>query len=249
MLKKNLILFSILTIMLLILSGCSVNNENENNDITNDLQEKVQNEVQNNENVANESSQESKTDIKLPEKEALDIGYDLYSYGLYPQYYDEETSKFYLGKSRAEEKYEESIEFDEYYLGYKFGSNDDVENYFTEKRIKELELQEAPYRLKNIDGVWYLGQPGVGSDFSYLGNVLTIKSLEENKIVFTSTEYLSEDYGQNGDSDFEKYKDKKLYEYIDEIKTKYKFETEEYDFVIVKENGNWKIDEQSIAHY
>lgn len=239
MIKKNLklIVFVVLTFMLLILSGCSVDNEVVNNDI------------QNSENIINENLQENNADKKLSEQEALDIGYDLYTYGIYPQYYDEETNEIYLGKSRVEEKYEESITFDEDYLGYKFGSNEDVENYFSEKRIKELELQEAPYRLKNVDGVWYLGQPGVGSDFSYIGTVLTIKSLEENKIVFTATDCISWDYAENGGTDFEKYNGKKLYEYIDELKSKYKCETEDHDFVIIKENGNWKIDEQVIAHY
>lgn len=239
MLKKNLklVVFVILTFMLLIFSGCSVDNEVVNSDI------------KNSENVINEELQENNVDKKLSEQEALDIGYDLYIYGIYPKYYDEKTNKIYLGKSMTEEKYEESITFDENYLGYPFGRNEDVENYFSEKRIKELEVQQEPYRIKKVEGVWYLGQPGVGSDFSYLGTVLTIKSLQENKIMFTATDYTSWDYIENGQSDFETYKDKKLYEYIEELESKYNVETEEHDFVIIKEDGNWKINEQVIAHY
>lgn len=82
-----------------------------------------------------------------------------------------------------------------------------------------------------------------------MGVILTVKSIEENKVEFTATNYLSLDYLQNGDKDYENYLGKELYEYIDDFKSKYKYETVDFDFIILKENGNWKIDVQNLTHY
>ena len=135
------------------------------------------------------------------------------------------------------------------FLGYPFGNNEDIDNYFTDKRIKELEKQEEPYRIKKVDGLWYFGHAPVGSEPDFMGVILTVKSIEENKVEFTATNYLSLDYLQNGDKDYENYLGKELYEYIDDFKSKYKYETVDFDFIILKENGNWKIDVQNLTHY
>lgn len=246
--KKRISLIIISVFVLLMFTGCSVNNE-ENIANPNNMKKGVANsEERNGEEVNNQEDNNESLGL-LTEEEALKIGYDLYDYGEYPGYYDSATNKDYTGKSKRENKFEESVTIDEVFLGYPFGNNEDIDNYFTEKRIKELEKQEEPYRIKKIDDLWYFGHAPVGSEPDFLGVILTVKSIEENKVEFVATNYLSFDYLQNGEADYQKYAEKQLYEYIDELKAKYECETEDYNFVIIKEGENWKIDEQNLTHY
>lgn len=77
------------------------------------------------------------------------------------------------------------------------------------------------YGLKEKNGVYYKVAADRGSDITYVGNELKVDSISENKIVYTSIET----YNDN-----------------EEITTK------EYQFILIKENGNWKVDEFTLPN-
>lgn len=95
--------------------------------------------------------------------------------------------------------------------------NNAFSNFCSEKGVKE----------KN--GEYYIVAAGRGDDVSYLGNELEVDTIAESKIIFTSIEKYcanEEDYGVYNDASE-----------VEDIITK------EYKFVIVKENGSWKVSE------
>lgn len=82
------------------------------------------------------------------------------------------------------------------------------------------------------NGLYYNAYADRGSDISYLENELKVDNISENKITFTSIEKYcvnEEDYGLEA-------------EQVQNITT------EEYTFTIVKEDGNWKVDEFTLPN-
>lgn len=70
-------------------------------------------------------------------------------------------------------------------------------------------------QIKQKDGKYYRPYGDRGSDFTYQGHELVVNKITENKIEMTSIEKYNEPQNQ----------------------------TRKYEFVIMKENGKWKIDE------
>lgn len=133
--RRKISLIILTLIMLVILTGCT----NENMENANTMQNSVNNNEEVNDIETNNLGEDrnNENQEKLTEEKALEIGYDLYSYGVYPGYYDSDTNQDFSGKSRRINKYEESITIDEVFLGYPFGNNEDIDNYFTDKRIRK----------------------------------------------------------------------------------------------------------------
>ncbi len=237
----TIFLLILLVAILLVFTGCSSNEENSLNNIDSENINKVEEQIE-------EKDEPVQT---LSESEALDIGYDLHEYGLMLSYKDNYTGNMYIGKSKTLRTNYDIV--DTNYLQYEMGTNEDIDNYFTEKRIKELEEQNSPYKIKKINDKWYLFLQLGDRQFDYIGSILTVKSIEENKIVFKQTDYLSDDFvtkSSNGlIQDDVSYEGKRLDEYIDDFKSKYKCETEEYEFIIVKEGNYWKIDSQVLENF
>lgn len=184
-----------------------------------------------------ENAKEDLTD-KLSEDEAFELGEDLYSYGDNFGYeYDESTNKSYIGKSYTEMVLSE-IEDLRPYRAYKV-EDSDVEDYFTKKRIEELSLdnEPAPYGLEKYEGSWYYCEPDLGGSYDYVGTEIEVESIESDKITYKAITYYSEEYIFDSESSDES---------IDEITENYDYYTKEDPFVIVREDGNWKIDEQTV---
>lgn len=184
-----------------------------------------------------ENVKNNETD-KLSEDEAFDLGEDLYSYGDNFGYeYNESTFKSYIGKSHTEMILSE-IDDLKPYRSYKV-EDSDVEDYFTEKRIEELSLdnEPVPYGLENYEGSWYYCEPDLGGSYDYVGTEIEVESIESDKITYKAITYYSEEYIFSTTS---------FDESIDEITENYDYYTKEDPFVIIKENGNWKIDEQTV---
>ena len=178
------------------------------------------------------------TDNVLSDDEAIEIGEELYSYGDNFGYeYDESSYVTYIGNSHTEMVLSE-IEELQPYRAYKV-EDTDVKDYFTEKRIEELSLDNtpAPYGLAEYEGSWYYCEPDLGGSYDYVGTEIKLESVEEDMITFRAITYYSEEYVFNTVS---------FDESLDEIKENYEYYTKEDDFIIVKEDGKWKIDEQTV---
>ncbi len=198
---------------------------------------------------------------KPSEEEAMEIGEELYEYGEYPVIGEYSGGKYksYLGKSKAQLlENAERKDFNGIYAGHKFTNSSDVEDYFTQNRLNELTAskQPSPYGLEKSNGSWYLLDAPVGSDPTFLVTTLDIKSITNNKITYTATTYYSDDFYEIGEKynimDGNNYDSEKttenLRKNIDTIKKNYKTTTEVHDFVIVKEDGKWKIDQQKVTY-
>lgn len=194
------------------------------------------------------SSSSSSSTGKLSNDEALKIGQELYDYGTSPETYDIETHKSYIGKSKKETNFDESITIKDVFLAYPFGESSDVEDYFTEKRLSEMtsDKDPNPYGIEKVDGKWYYLQAPVGGDPTYAGTLLKVKEITENKITYTATSYYSVAWLEAGDTDITYDMEKE--ELINAVKSKYACETIENDFIIVKEDGKWKIDVQEVMY-
>lgn len=227
--------------------------------ITEDLQEQLEEIIEKDEDKINQAIEnaknyfkttdeyvkESEIDVEsgeldnvLSDDEAIEIGEELYSYGDDFGYeYDESTYITYIGNSHTEMVLSE-IEELQPYRAYKV-EDTDVEDYFTEKRIEELSLdnEPAPYGLEKYNETWYYCEPDLGGSYDYVGTEIELESVEKNKITFRAITYYSEEYVFNTVS---------FDESIDEIKENYEYHTQEDDFIIVKEDGKWKIDEQTV---
>lgn len=227
--------------------------------ITEDLQEQLEEIIEKDEDKINQAIENAKNYFKttdeyvkesgvdvesgeldnvLSDDEAIEIGEELYSYGDDFGYeYDESTYITYIGNSHTEMVLSE-IEELQPYRAYKVEESD-VEDYFTEKRIEELSLdnEPAPYGLEKYNGSWYYCEPDLGGSYDYVGTEIELESVEEDKITFRAITYYSEEYVFNTVS---------FDESIDEIKENYEYHTQEDDFIIVKEDGKWKIDEQTV---
>lgn len=227
--------------------------------ITEDLQEQLEEIIEKDDDKINQAIENAKNYFKttdeyvkesgvdvesgeldnvLSDDEAIEIGEELYSYGDDFGYeYDESTYITYIGNSHTEMVLSE-IEELQPYRAYKVEESD-VEDYFTEKRIEELSLdnEPAPYGLEKYNGSWYYCEPDLGGSYDYVGTEIELESVEEDKITFRAITYYSEEYVFNTVS---------FDESIDEIKENYEYHTQEDDFIIVKEDGKWKIDEQTV---
>lgn len=83
--------------------------------------------------------------------------------------------------------------------------------------------------IEERDGIFYKLDTGRGSNPAYIGNDrLTINKIEDEKITYMVTV----DYTKYDDRGFE----------TDEI------ETEDYDFIVVKDNGDWKVTEFTLPY-
>lgn len=111
----------------------------------------------------------------------------------------------------------------------------DVKTLYTEKAFKKF-LEYTDIIQEN--GKYYMPDTFMarGSNIYYLGNKLKIESITENKVIFSSIEYYSIDYqeyeSRHGIEDFEPSE----------------MRTETNKFIIVKENGVWKIDEYTLPN-
>ena len=110
--------------------------------------------------------------------------------------------------------------------GYELHGVEEVKKVYSEKAFNKFLKDYGDVRL--IDGKYYGPDYNMGSNPAYIGNELNIDSIEDNKIVFKSIEK----YNSNGEM------------YTGDVSTiSGGIDTKENRFVIIKENGEWKVDE------
>jgi len=110
-----------------------------------------------------------------------------------------------------------------------------LSKYFTEDFINNTILTPDQSRfIKGEDGALYLLDAGRGSNILYAGHVFHSIQQTENEVTFTATAYYAKaQEAYEGDPFFTTPKN------IND------FTTEEYTFVLVKENSAWKFDQFS----
>ena len=102
----------------------------------------------------------------------------------------------------------------------------DVKNTFSTQGFKQY--METNGFVQEIDGKYYRVAADRGGDISYLGREeLKIESTDENKIVFTATEKYAANEDDWGREEYE----------VTDITRK------NNKFIIVKENGEWKVED------
>ena len=87
----------------------------------------------------------------------------------------------------------------------------------------------------------------VGSDPTYIGYILEVKEITQDKITFVAKTYNSLDFLNSSDEPASIY-EKDGEEFVRYVINKYSYDVKEDDFVIVLEDGKWKIDEQVINY-
>lgn len=192
---------------------------------------------------------------KLSQEEALKIGQELYDYGTYPAEYefDAQGSRMYMGKSKTLVTHDDEITVDEVFVGYPYKNSSDVEDYFSATFLA-THTKSAPYGLRKIDGTWYMLQAPVGGDPTFITTTLRVETITTNSITFTATTYYSEEFqkiyeeyskGYDSSKEYDKIQ-KKLKDNIGDIVEKYKTEGKSNSFIIIKEDGKWKIDSMQV---
>ena len=112
---------------------------------------------------------------------------------------------------------------------YAVSNIDTVKSFFSENGFSQFMKNNG--FIQEIEGKYYRVAADRGGDISYLGNELKVDSITENKITFTSVEkYIAKDEEWGLDESL-----------VTEITKK------EHKFVIVKENGIWKVEEFTLA--
>ena len=107
-----------------------------------------------------------------------------------------------------------------------------LSKYFTEDFINKTVLDNDPSRfIKGEDGALYLLDAGRGSNILYAGHVFHSPQQTENEVTFIATAYYSKAQ--------EAYEDEP---YFTAPKNIDDFTTQDYTFVLIKENDAWKFD-------
>ena len=229
--KKVLLVISLISVLLL--TGCNSNQNNENvstnyenlaqeiskkDETIKDLEEQIA--IMKNEKETNLNSIGSSDSI-LTDAEALGLGNMMYKL--------------------ANDAYNSnSIEIDRNEQPYKVLNIDYYKEIFTENKFKKfagMEKDNSNHEVGNIvyenGNYYFIDELGRGPEH-YLGSKLVIKSKDTDKIEFEVTTFLSEDG--------------RLDEILDEMNENiisdwFAIKGQKEPFVLIKENGEWKVDE------
>lgn len=161
------------------------------------------------ENDTNETQNEAEL---LSESEALDIGKQKF-----------EKACSYAWDAKFDENKKITTENGE---AYEIINVKEMKEFFTDEGFKIL-CEQYAHGIAEINGNYYTYNGGIGGNPEFLSQELSVESISENKIIFTSN---AKYYNNPNDYD----KDESLI-------TDYRIETSK--FILIKENGKWLVDD------